>query len=314
MDNDARGIGPIAKLPVFLDLAGRRAVLAGDSNGIAWKAELIAAAGADVTVFMPAASEALERLAAAGVAAGSLHLVARRWQESDLAGAALATGDFEDTEEAEAFHAAAHRAGVIVNTVDKAATCDFFFGSIVSRSPIVIGITTNGTAPILGQAVRRTIEAALPRWLADWAALAARIRASVKTDLAPGPERRRFWEAFVDRAFAAPPTGTDESARAAVQAAGEAEGSSGGRLTEIAVPCENPECLRMRDVRAMQAADLIVMDAGLPDGVSALCRREAERLMIDEARRDLAAATIDAARRQGRTVVRLTRAMTCAGC
>ena len=319
MENETKGIGPIAKLPVFLDLSGKPAVLAGSSAGIAWKAELIAAAGADVTVFTPEPSVPLAALARAGVVAGTLRIVERRWQPEDLAGAAVATGDFEEIEEAEAFHAAAHAAGVIVNTVDKAATCDFFFGSIVSRSPIVIGITTNGTAPILGQAVRRSVETVLPRWLADWAAHAERVRPRVKATLKPGAERRRYWEAFVDRAFAAPPAGDDEALLNAVMAASapKAAGAQGAFRT-VTVACANPDCLTLRDVRAMQAADLLILDAGLPPGVSALCRREARRLVVGPGEGQVVPgaveATVTAARGEGRSVVRVVLAITCQGC
>ena len=41
-------MGPLAKLPVFLDLAGKRVVLAGCTPAAVWKAELVAAAGAHV--------------------------------------------------------------------------------------------------------------------------------------------------------------------------------------------------------------------------------------------------------------------------
>ena len=38
---------PLARLPVFLALEGRRAVVAGGSAAAAWKAELLSAAGAE---------------------------------------------------------------------------------------------------------------------------------------------------------------------------------------------------------------------------------------------------------------------------
>jgi uroporphyrin-III C-methyltransferase / precorrin-2 dehydrogenase / sirohydrochlorin ferrochelatase len=41
----------LARLPVFLALEGRRAVVAGGSAQAAWKAELLSAAGARVEVF-----------------------------------------------------------------------------------------------------------------------------------------------------------------------------------------------------------------------------------------------------------------------
>ncbi len=44
-------LGALAKLPVFFDLRGKRVILAGSSNGAAWKAELLASAGAHVEIY-----------------------------------------------------------------------------------------------------------------------------------------------------------------------------------------------------------------------------------------------------------------------
>ena len=55
---------PLARLPVFLALDGKRAVVAGDGPAAAWKAELLSAAGADVVVFAECPCEELHALAA----------------------------------------------------------------------------------------------------------------------------------------------------------------------------------------------------------------------------------------------------------
>jgi len=67
-------------------------------------------------------------------------------------------GAFEDDHEARRFAEAARAAGVPVNLVDKPAFCDFSFGSIVNRSPLVVGISTDGAAPVFAQAIRARIE------------------------------------------------------------------------------------------------------------------------------------------------------------
>jgi hypothetical protein len=102
------------------------------------------------------------------------------------------------------------------NVIDKPALCQFQFGSIVNRSPVVVGISTSGAAPILGQAVRRRIETLLPRTLSQWADVAAKIRDEVMERLAPGPERRAFWERFADMAFGAAAQADPKSLIAAV--------------------------------------------------------------------------------------------------
>ncbi|WP_284739326.1 NAD(P)-dependent oxidoreductase, partial [Rhizobium sp. CG5] len=47
-------MAPLAKLPVFWSLAGKRVIVAGGSDGAAWKAELLAACGAEVHVYCTA--------------------------------------------------------------------------------------------------------------------------------------------------------------------------------------------------------------------------------------------------------------------
>ena len=188
-------LGPLAKLPVFFDLAGRRAVVVGGSASAAWKAELLASAGADVDIYAPEPAAELIALLDRGAAAGSLRLHPSTWTIDDLHGTALAIADL-DGDEAERFAAAARAAGVPVNIVDKPALCDFNIGSIVNRSPVVIGISTDGAAPILGQAIRSRIETLLHPSLADWGALAKSVRSAVMQKLPTRNGRRAFWERF----------------------------------------------------------------------------------------------------------------------
>src|SRR5690349_16739951 len=105
----------LARLPVFYALAGKRAVVAGGSAAAAWKAELLAAAGAAVEVFATEPGDEMRELAAqAGLA---IH--ARAIEGADLTGAAMAIGAFEDDAAAATFAALARDAGVPVNVIDK---------------------------------------------------------------------------------------------------------------------------------------------------------------------------------------------------
>lgn len=305
------GFAAISKLPIFLDLAGRRAVLAGNTPGLAWKAELIAAAGAHVQVFAPEPSDELRALLARGSGSGSgtITLNQRPWVPADLAGAAIAVADLATLSDAAAFKAAGVAAGVIVNTIDKGATCDFYFGAIVSRSPLMIGATTDGTAPILGQAVRRAIEAAVPDWLGPWADFAREIRPGIKRRLAPGQQRRTFWEAFAERAMAAP---LDEPARAGILAGAEAIAATGrkavGVIDEIVAP-PSADCLRICDVKRLQSADVLVEEPGIAPAIRAYFRREATRLVLGRAGMpgEIAAGTLlqdlEAMRADGKRIV-----------
>ncbi|MBW9052804.1 siroheme synthase CysG [Rhizobium mesosinicum] len=274
-------MAPLAKLPVFWSLAGHRVIVAGGSDACAWKAELLAACGARVDIYGERLGEACSILLERGSPHPEGAIIHRpmTWREDVLAGAALAVADCESETEARTFFEAARRAGVPVNVIDKPAFCQFQFGSIVNRSPVVVSISTDGAAPILAQAIRRRIETLLPTSLKSWAALAQSLREEIALRLKPGAERRVFWERFVDRAFGAEPT--EASARDLLADMGRpARARAPGRVTLIGAGPGDAEYLTLKAVRALQAADVILFDDLVSDEVLELARREAKRLLV----------------------------------
>jgi len=280
-ESEPKRLGHLAKLPVFFDLRGRRAVLVGGTPGAAWKAELLASAGAHVDIYATDVCVEMEALLARGAADGRLVLKRGAWSSEILRDAALAVADLEDESEAEAFASTARRFGIPVNVIDKPCYCDFQFGSVVNRSPVVIGISTDGAAPILGQAIRRRIETLLHPSLAAWASLAKTMRERIMEKLPPGMSRRAFWERFSDLAFQGRPPETIGSgiegllARIASRPVGEV-----GRVTLVGAGPGDAELLTLKAVRALQAADVILFDDLVSEDVLELARREAKRLMV----------------------------------
>jgi uroporphyrin-III C-methyltransferase/precorrin-2 dehydrogenase/sirohydrochlorin ferrochelatase len=305
-------IAPLATLPLFHKLAGRKVVLAGDSDGAVWKAELLAAAGADLQVFAPERPDAFAALAA-NPPAGRVIIVPRGWEPGDLAGARFAVADVETDEEAERFVAAARAAGAVVNVVDKPAFCDVQFGALVNRSPLVVAISTDGAAPVFGQAVRAKIEAVLPMGLKGWAEAARDWRPFVQARGLAFAARRAFWERFTRTALEAPeraPTGADRDALLATLDRIEAEPAA-GRVTLVGAGPGDPELLTLKAVRALQSADIILYDDLVSDGVLELARREARRMLVGKTghgpsckQSDINDLLVKLAR-QGRHVVRL---------
>lgn len=307
VESRLRRMEALATLPVFVTLAGQRVVVAGGSEAAAWKAELAAAAGAQVDVFAAAPTGELVELAERGAASGTVAMVARAWTRADIAGAALAICDAEDDTEAAGFAAAARDAGVPFNVIDRPAFCSFRFGSIVNRSPVVVGIATDGAAPILGQAIRRRIETLLPPALADWAGLAASLRVAVMERFAPGGPRRAFWENFVDRAFSGRAPNGEEAGRLL---AAKCE-DRGGKVVLVGAGPGDAGLLTLNAVRALQGCDVILFDDLVSDEVLELARREAKRIAVgkrgarESCRQDDITALMIRLAKSGRTVVRL---------
>lgn len=280
-DTSAR-MAPLAKLPVFWALEGRPVIVAGGSDAAAWKAELLAACGATVHVYAEHLSETFEKLIAHGAEhpqGGFIHH-ALVWNDGIFSGSAIAIADCEDEEEAKAFFGAARAAGVPVNVIDKPAFCQFQFGSIVNRSPVVISISTDGAAPILAQAIRRRIETLLPLSLKSWANLAQSMREKINERLQPGGQRRAFWERFVDRAFRDKADAISEGELLGDALRIAATPSRIGHVTLVGAGPGDSELLTLKAVRALQAADVILFDDLVSDEVLELARREAKRMLV----------------------------------
>ena len=267
----------LARLPVFFALAGKRAVVSGGSTAAAWKAELLAAAGAAVEVYALHASEELAEVAAS---TPLITIHPRAVVAADFTEAALAVGDCESDGEAAAFVALARAAGVPTNVIDKPAFCDFSFGAIVNRSPLVIGISTDGAAPVFGQAIRAKLEALIPRGFARWAEAARQWRPRVLALALSFRERRRFWENFTERAVAEPDRAPGESDIDGLMAQTRGVSAHVGSVALVGAGPGDPELLTLRAVRALQSADVILIDDLVSPEILDFARREARKMMV----------------------------------
>ncbi len=58
---------------------------------------------------------------------------------------------------------AAKAKGKLINVADTPALCDFYLGSIVTRGPLKVAISTNGQSPTFAKRFRQILEEILPR-------------------------------------------------------------------------------------------------------------------------------------------------------
>lgn len=279
-------IAPLSRLPVFFALEGRRVVVAGDSPATAWKVELLAACGADVEVFTR--SPCGELLALAGQSPRgqpsrsfvSIHR--RRWSETDFTGATLAVGGFDNDDDAQAFFDAARRQSVPVNVIDRPKFCDFSFGAIVNRSPLVIGISTDGAAPVFAQAIRAKLEGMIPQSFARWAEAALRWRPAIKASGLSFAGRRKVWQAFTALALKNPNRSPEQADLTNLLDGVNRLGArtDAGSVTLVGAGPGDPELLTLRAVRALQSADAILFDDLVSNEILDFARREAKKILV----------------------------------
>ena len=88
-------LNALPKLPIFLDLAKRSILVVGGSDGIAWKVELLAAAGGTIRILADDPSP--ELLAVVRNNPERLSLIHREWGETDLVGVSVASRGYRGT-------------------------------------------------------------------------------------------------------------------------------------------------------------------------------------------------------------------------
>jgi uroporphyrin-III C-methyltransferase/precorrin-2 dehydrogenase/sirohydrochlorin ferrochelatase len=300
----------LANVPLFFVLSGKKVVLAGGSAAALWKAELLQAAGARLEIYCIDPDPRLRALASR---CASVRMIEREWSPDDLFGAILAVAEARDDVAARAFGAAAAAAGVPVNLIDRPSESDFRFGSIVDRSPLVLGISTDGAAPILAQALRGRLEALLPHDLSLWAEAAKSWRRRLTELRLPAKARRIFWEAFAGRALDARNRHPNESDFAALleNVSGETQGNGVGSVALVGAGPGDPELLTLKALRVLQSADVVLFDDLVAPAIVEMARREAEKISVGKRgyrpsckQDDIVALMIERAR-LGHRVVRL---------
>ena len=304
-------IAPLATLPVFFKLKGRKVVLAGDSDAALWKAELLAATGAVLEIYCGQASDRFAHLVDSSA---HVSVISRQWQPADLGGAVLAVADAATPAEAGAFVQAAKQAGAAFNVIDQPDYCAFQFGSIVNRSPLLVAISTDGAAPVFGQAIRAKIEALLPQGLQDWAQAAQVWRPAVQARGLGFALRRRFWEQFTRRALDDPrrkPVQADQDDLLAMIDREQDKAAALGRVSLVGAGPGDPELLTLKAVRVLQSADVVLYDDLVSAQVLDMARREAKRICVGKTghlpscpQEDICALMLELAR-LGQHVVRL---------
>lgn len=264
--------------PIFLDLRGKRVVLAGGGEAALAKLRLILKSEARITVFAtdPApqiTTWALER---------KLTLIPRAFGPGDAMCAALAYAASEDDAEDARVAVLARADGTLVNIVDNLEGSAFITPAIVDRDPVTIAIGTEGAAPVLARKIKADLEAALPSSLGLLARIGQGFRSAANA-LPMGRKRRDFWSDFY---FKKGPEALAKEGRMGVELAlGDLlidhlhDAPTQGRVDLVGAGPGDPDLLTLKARKLLDKADVVIYDRLVSPEILELARREA--LMVD---------------------------------
>ncbi|QHM74398.1 Siroheme synthase [Mixta theicola] len=264
-------------LPIFADLNAKPVLVVGGGDVAARKIELLRRAGAEVRIAALELCAELQALAENQQVAW----LARQFDVSQLDGVYLAIAATDDSElNARVFEAAQQRR-LLVNVVDDQPKCTFIFPSIVDRSPLVVAISSSGTAPVLARLLREKLEALLPANLGQMAQVAGAWRDKVKQRFSKMSDRRRFWERAFNGLFASQmAAGNVQGAKQTLDAQLTETATQQGEIILVGAGPGDAGLLTLRALQVMQQADVVLYDHLVSDEILDLVRRDADRLCV----------------------------------
>ena len=326
--------------PLFFKLDNQKVLIVGGGEVALRKADLLSRAGAAITIVAPSICAELQALLSNENADNKHQLIFENYDKSYMTGARVIIAGTDDEALNHQIHADATALNIPVNVVDTPPLCDFIFPAIVDRNPIVIGISSNGKAPVLARLLRARLETLIPQGYGKLAKLAGEFRHDVKAKIPTLTGRRQFWErAFEGQVSELMFAGNEAQAaeqlradlddtakklhtklsndttpslpKAAKDEATPSETQPVGEVYIVGAGPGDPELLTFKALRLMQQADIVFYDALVSPQVLDLCRRDADKVYVGKKRSNHAVAQLGINEllvneaKKGRRVVRL---------
>lgn len=132
-------------LPLFVDLRSSKAVLVGGGDVAARKAELLLKANAALVVISPTLNPLLQRL----YEQNAFEWIKGEYHSAHIEKAYLVIAATDNPSLNEKVFHDAESQHTFVNVVDEKPLCSFIVPSIIDRDPVVVAISSGGTAPVL---------------------------------------------------------------------------------------------------------------------------------------------------------------------
>ncbi len=255
-------------LPIFLKLEGRRCLLVGAGTVALEKIGTLLKTGLRLRVVAPEAKEEVQQLAADG----KIEWVQREFEPADLDGNFIVIAATNVPEVNATVYREAVARGIPTNSVDDIPNCDFFFGSVVSRGDLQIGISTAGESPAVAQRLRREIDEQLPRDLGPWLAKLGELRRDVLATHPRSEERRLLLHELAQRQICdSALCETKQLARTGREARAVA-----GTVYLVGAGPGDPELLTLKAVRLIESGDVILHDDLVPETILDFAKPGAE--------------------------------------
>ncbi len=271
-------------LPLCFDVVNKPCLIVGGGTVALRKAVLLNKAQAKIDIIAPEVSPELHALS---IASGG-HVTQRAFNDRDVNDYWFVIAATNITDVNHRVASAANTARVLVNVVDTPERCDVIFPAIIDRSPLLISVSSSGSAPVLARSIRSKIESIAPANIGLLGDFIAERRQEVRCALDNDESRvRLFWETLLETEIA-------ESVLVGQLAAASSLFKDFliayqakrliGEVYLVGAGPGDPDLLTFKALRLMQRADIVLYDRLVAPEIVDMTRRDAERIYVGKDR------------------------------
>lgn len=261
--------------PVFLTSDKIEAIIIGGGDVAARKIELLLKTTSNITIMSEQLSPSVDRL----IKTNDLQWLNHNYQQGLLSRFNLVIAATDNTSVNQAISQEASNLKILVNVVDQPELCSYITPAIIDRSPIIIAMSSSGSAPILLRMLREQIEKTLPAGYGKLADFSLKFRDHVKARIKGIRNRRSFWEVTLRGAIGnAILQGNERQAeQQLILSLNEEVPPPQGEITFIHTLDGDPDKLTLAAHREMQFADAVFYDEKVNVDLIEYIRRDADK-------------------------------------
>lgn len=261
--------------PVFLDANYITAIIIGGGEVASRKIELLLKSTTNITIMSEDVCSSVERL----INLHQLTWLKHNYQADHLSRFNVVIAATDDTPINKAIAEEAHALNILTNVVDQPELCTYITPAIIDRSPMIIALSSSGSAPILIRMLREQIEKTLPQGYGKLADFSFKFRDHVKARVKGLRNRRSFWESTLRGPIGqAVLDGKQQQAEQQLIASIKQEiAPPSGEIIFIHTKDGDPDNLTLNAHRAMQFADAVFYDDKVNAQLIEYVRRDAEK-------------------------------------
>lgn len=177
--------------PMFVDLTGRKCLVAGGGKIALRKVQVLREFGAGLTVVAPRVIWEIRQME-------DIVCLERRFAPQDLEGQELVVAATDDREENHRIAELCRMAGIPVNAVDQPEDCDFIFPAWLKQGEVVAAFSSGGRSPVLAQYLKEKISPVLTPLLGELADCLGGLRERVGQCVKES-ERKKVYQEILSR-------------------------------------------------------------------------------------------------------------------